>query len=245
MDIIPLCLYHDINEVNGLYRGFFSMSQNEDCPMKNGDYNLVKKFYVISPNVRPIPYRADLICATKTNVYPYSNIELSKKYDPFNMDKECLTFIAWIETMPNTTPLYIYNKGEILFPSFDNDPPSDEYKELNISPIYVLLAPNETGVRLTGITGIEQSFDMKDGKPLFLFESHHGACVPSPNGVSLKDCMKIQSLTVSQHVEPTLLNELKLLYGNKEKKSWTGVIGWTILGIMLVSLAIVLYYLGT
>lgn len=98
------------------------------------------EFYAINPMIPLIPSLTNLYCAEKSdnaNLYMKNLIEIT---DQFNVKNNCTYFIAYQNIIPNTVPLYLHRLGQIVYPSFDKNPPTNN-KLWNIhhpSPIYVM-----------------------------------------------------------------------------------------------------------
>ena len=141
-DVLPFCVYHYIDTKMGIYRGFISgpsVNLGKDGKMKYicdkpndispyGKWILAFSFYAINPMVRPIPKGMGLFCAKKQNVFPWNTSSVRLVYDPFDIDNECVYFIAYTKPAPWTKPLYIHTQGNFyfssnVFPSWKPNPP--------------------------------------------------------------------------------------------------------------------------
>jgi hypothetical protein len=155
-DVLPYCVYHSINESTGTYRGYISgpsLRKNKHgkivftCAQPEsrdpyGRWTLAFKFYAINPMVRPIPYGMGLFCAKKSSTigpspggeaFPWDTQDVRLIYDPYDVDQECVYFIAYNKPVPWTEPLFVHVKGGVefpsgAFPSLDPNPPTQDYE---------------------------------------------------------------------------------------------------------------------
>lgn len=152
--IIPYCIYHYVDIQAGIHYGL--IGNPSIVKLKNGliKYSCSKVdskssfwklkgiFYGVSPLTRPIPVGMKIICAMRNKGFPHNTVEVSIKYDPFNVEKHdtCIEFINYTQPVPNTVPLYFHKNGENVFPSFDKNPPTNDpswYLE-GVNPIFVM-----------------------------------------------------------------------------------------------------------
>lgn len=143
-------------------------------------------FYAINPKFSPIPPDMDMICVVNSSTG--NTISISNLYDVFNVDKNCIKFLAWLEPIENTIPLYIYQKDEnSIYIDFK---PNDIYKPLYFSPIHVFKDIN------------------------YKFKYFRGRCIPdkSEGFSSLNDCMK--KIISCNKDKPTILNLIQQRYEN-------------------------------
>lgn len=226
-EIVPICLY----KRGGAYIGFpeeiyKNGEKSYECTIKPNK-ELFSRVYVINPTFRPIPPGMVLFCATGNDSETFTTISLKTLYDPFNVDNNCTRFIAWIDPVPYTTPLYIFSYGSDYFISFNKEPPSPEYSQIELSPIHVLVDSS--------------SFRKNNGIPQFKFSNYHGRCIPDPNGSRLSQC--IQSNKANYAEEPSLLNYLRSK--NKKETNPFNNVSWFVLiflvFLFIASLGIIVY----
>lgn len=136
--ILPICLYQ-----NDYDKDLITICEKGD-------------FYVINPEVRPIPEGLSLFYIDMNNTEIY---DMGLIYDMFNRDNDYFRFLAWLQPVPHTVPLYIYKKDSIHL-SFQKE----NLPQLSISPIYVLKTPT-------------------------LFTQYQGRCIPSERGVPFERCI--------------------------------------------------------
>lgn len=136
--ILPICLYQN-DYGNDLI---------ELCEI--GD------FYVINPEVRPIPEGLSLFYVDMDNTQIH---DIGLIYDMFNRDNDYFRFLAWLQPVPNTVPLYIYKENDVSI-SFKKE----NRPQYSFSPIYVLKEP-------------------------MLFTQYQGRCIPSKNGIPFEQCI--------------------------------------------------------
>lgn len=214
-EIVPLCLYHNENHTVG-YIGFPEKIRKGDktvlqCEGKQG-MTPVARFYVFHTDLRPIPYGTALFCAKDTADASFLTTNLEIQYDPYNYEENCVSFITWVEPVPHTTPLYIFKSGQRILPTFSRSEVPQDYVELDFSPIYVLMHPNDKGYyRVHGES--DKGFAVVDGEPQFRFYGEHRRCIPSPDGnMTLDQCMVLEGRNILQpddpDIQPTLLTHL-------------------------------------
>lgn len=190
MSLVSLCLYK--NENGTSYIGLPQKHREGDkdvysCRLRE-DSLLIGMFYIINPDIRPIPPGMDLLCIKNTETSIPETVGIEPIYDPFNIDNQCTRMIAWMEPVPYGKPLYIYKKGSSVSISFEKE----ELEQLSFSPIYVL----------------EKEYG---------FKGVQGRCMPDPNGDSLYDCIMYtvkDILGTKPLKQPTLLSYLD----NQEEK---------------------------
>ena len=142
--IIPFCIYHYINPGDNTYRGIISnpiIERGKDgktiykCPETLKDWKFAGLFYAISPLFRPIPIGMNLYCAEISKSYM---TDLRKNYDLFTFKDNCVYFMTYNKPALNTVPLYFYQLGTNVFPSFDENPPAKDWNKINLSPLFVI-----------------------------------------------------------------------------------------------------------
>jgi len=147
-DIIPYCIWHYIDLHTNTILGYIGGPQKYkkengdiifDCNENKGlGWILAGTFYGVSPSFRPIPVGMKIFCAKKATEFPYNTKDMYLMYDPYNIKENCVYFTTYIQQVPNTIPLYFYSFGDNIFPSFDSKPPSSDWIETRISPIFVM-----------------------------------------------------------------------------------------------------------
>lgn len=242
-EIVPLCLYQNHATLTS-YIGYPSKVRRGDRDVlvctERPDTEMVAQFYVVNPDFRPIPPGMDLICAEDSADAQHATIAVEQIYDPFNLSKHCVRFLAWMEPIPRTTPLYIFQSGQKIHVSFSNQPPGPEFKQTFMSPIYVLVHPDVNAPRVpTATNGQSDRFIVQeDGQPLFLFSGYQGRCIPDPNGTSLGRCTVLYTKDIlNSNVsddQPTLLEYIDQTYNQPRRNFfavnqpfWTVIIGLT------------------
>ena len=220
--IVPLCLYQ--SGTNSLISYPAKIRNNETITTVCQDIpemNFVGSFYVINPDVHPIPSGMDLICIENSD-----NVSTGIKqlYDPFNIDEKCLRFIAWMEAVPYTTPLYFWTDGTELYISFTDTVAPDGFSAASIPVIYVLTDPRENYRRIAAPRNVntKQTFTIRaDGSPFFSFSGYQGKCIPDPAGQHLGKCIVLidkDVLTLNEvGQENGIIEYLTNHYGKKDK----------------------------
>lgn len=147
--IVPFCLFHYLNHNEQTYRGYIGNPELDKigddyiykCKKDNvelSNWKFVRKFYAISPMFRPVPTGMKLFCMETSDHAPFRTVKASVNYDMFTFDPDCTYFMTYNEPVSNTTPLFLYQLGDNVFPSFDNTPPALGWKEVYFSPIFVI-----------------------------------------------------------------------------------------------------------
>jgi hypothetical protein len=159
--IVPLCLYTNGRAKTSLISLPRLIRENDTdeyiCPARE-NLEFVKVIYVIDYDIRPIPRGLDLICVKNAGEITLS---IESQYDPFNIDDNCLRFMAWLEPTPNTVPLFIYDTGNGVYVSLKKE---KGLKKGKVSVIHVLENSNI-------------KFAIKDER-----------CIPDKNGIDLREC---------------------------------------------------------
>jgi hypothetical protein len=162
-------------------------------------------FYAFSPMIRPIPTGLKFINAKKMGKYPWGTKNIKHAYDPFNIQKDAVSFMTWTQPVPLTVPLYLHiTPNQTSYPSFDQNPPGnpDGWTQNKLSPLYVL----ET-VLHTWKTDV-------NNRPIFRFKGSDNRCIPDVNGVTMEECFMMTEediLHINDNYGPTtLLTRLKL-----------------------------------
>lgn len=211
-NIIKLCLYQNLN--NESYIGLPSVNNKYIYECENRpDMVLESSFYVINPAIAIRPEGTELICV-KNDLNHTTDLIL--KYDPFNIETDCISFLAWLEPTPHTAPLYIWKNGNSRVISFSSKQPNS-YQEEIFSPIYVLVNPKSNIPIVSKFT--DQNFDIINNEPQFKFVGYQGRCLPNPTGLSIGDCVVLYGKNVLspkfQKRQPTLLDYIDKNYNKK------------------------------
>ncbi len=191
--IIPFCIYHYIDPSTQTYYGYIGNprktrlddgSEVYQCPPEPRTFKrwfLAGTFYAVSPSFRPIPVGMRIFCAKRIKKFPYATNDVDAMYDPYNIKDDCVYFTTYNQPVPNTEPLYFHISGDLVFPSFDPRPPSDDptWEQTNISPIFVMtpksvgdiFANESSGVKFKCVNGrclpwVHDIPDMWDSEPL-------------------------------------------------------------------------------
>jgi len=216
--IIPLCLYSNSQSSHIMLPE--KIRENNSTVYKcrqHSNMQFVMVFYAINPDVKPNPTYADLIGIKNTSA---ETVEITSLYDPFNVDeKTSIRCLVWLETTPNTTPLYITTNGSSLYISPLQNQPNKSYKSYKIPVIHVL---TEGGFPKTPHSSGE--FLVKSGVPAFTFADSYGKCVPDPSSdLTLGECLVLynKNVTRPEYIGkyPNILTYLQNRYGEKNGKS--------------------------
>lgn len=121
-------------------------------------------FYVIDPEIKPLPYGSELFCVEQDSTGIVKNV--SEMYDPFNRDRKCLRFLAWNDPAPYTVQVFLYIRPTGVFITTE---PTQGERELVFSPIHLCT---------------------KD----LPFSNYNGRCLPDPEGTSIEKCLKKNSI---------------------------------------------------
>jgi len=223
------CIYHqdNIESKLGLIKtGIKIRDDNEfeemECQLEKTmlKWKSYNAFYAINPMIQPIPSGTVLLCSKRAKGFPYNSINLKIVYDPFNLDDDCVYFIAWTKRVPYTIPLFIYGEnGNNIYPSFKK---LDNIQEIvKLSPIFVLDDPNKNQKDKNYVDDkYNINYFVKNNKVKFTFKSYQGRCIPDPDGVSLSKCMVLnnENITDLEHggKPPTLLEHLSRIEKKKD-----------------------------
>ena len=236
--IIPLCLYSNnqfshITLPQKTRENDFTVYK---CPPRT-EMNFIMLFYVINPDLKPKPTYTDLIGIKNISG---ETISISSVYDPFNIDdKISIRCLVWLETTPNTTPLYITTNGSNLYVSPYPNQPNETYIPYKI-PIIHVLTNNDTNFPKTPSSF--GKFKKENGTPLFTFSNSYGKCIPNPySNLTIGQCMVLYNKNIStpEYIGkyPNILTYLENTYGsNKRNFSKISIIGIVLLCIVLLSI---------
>jgi hypothetical protein len=188
-------------------QGSITNDNNSSCELS---------FYGVDPNISPIPPDMDMICVVNSSAG--NTISVSNLYDVYDNDKKCIKFLAWLEPIENTIPLYIYQKPDNSV--YVDLKPNNTYKPLYFSPIHVI---QDTNIK---------------------FIYFRGRCIPSKtSGSSLNECMKKVVSCVKD--KPTILNLLESRYGNlKHNNNNHSKIIYVLAMILIIFCFYLIYKLG-
>lgn len=203
--IIPVCLYKHYYS-NDCY---VSVGTGPVC-QKIPELQYIATFYCINPYITPIPPGTVLLCAENI---PQENVttNISQIYNSLEKSN-CTRFTAWFDPVPYTAPLYISQRGNSIYMSFDSKIPND-YTNLYFSPIYVLVDPRMKIEKTKGHQVTKNTFKIVNNEPRFLFSSYQGGCLPDPDGIPLENCVnKYVKNIPGKSFEPTLISYLNQKY---------------------------------
>ena len=188
--IIPVCIYHREGGTQG-YIGTPGVKKGQEkliCTSPATAYegwHIAGNFYGINPMFVPLPSYMRLICALQsgTGERNYNTEKVYTTYDPFNDQANCVYFLTWTLPVPYSTPLYMYNSGNGILPSFKKRP---DLEKTGLTTLFVL---TDEPMERTIFPGKKNWFKKKkDGTPDFLFKSYMGRCIPDPDGIPLVKC---------------------------------------------------------
>lgn len=240
--IIPLCLYS--NNQSSYIALPEKIRQNDSNIYNCRDHNdmkFVMVFYVINADVKPNPTYTDLIGIK--NSYN-ETIEILNLYDPFNVDnKISIRCMVWLETTPNTTPLYITTNGTNLYISPYPNQPNKSYTKYKIPVIHVLT--NSGNFPKTPRSSGEFHVNA-NGMPQFTFSNSFGKCNPDPqSNLTLAQCLVLHNKNIlsPEYIGkyPNILTYLQNRYYKGKRNNIIGII-FTI--ILIISI-FVLFWLKT
>ena len=221
--VIPYCIYHYINPDTNSYYGYigypitikssngnlrFECSRNEREYKLYNPWRLYGKFYAFSPMIRPIPSGLKLFNAEKASQFPYNTKKITYVYDPFTIDYNSISFLAWNNIVADTIPLYLHiDPTGNSFPSFESTPPSTNitgWKQAENSPIYVFPYDNDKYPK------------DNNGLPQFKFSISQNRCVPDINGMTLEKCFLAadENIYNNTDIKLNLLDDIK--YSDKK-----------------------------
>jgi hypothetical protein len=199
----PFCIMHYDDPSTNTYRGFINYPMRIKTksgeyifkclnpPIEYGPWKKYHTFYSLPPMFRPIPTGLKLINATKLGKNPYSTKEINYSFDPFNIEKDAVSFITWTQPVPATVPLYLHiNPEGTIYPSFEKNPPSKgNWTQDKLSPIYVLVNPYTHPTTLDSNNNELPKWEKDiNGNPKFLFKGSDNRCIPDIKGVTIEQC---------------------------------------------------------
>lgn len=181
-DVLPYCVYYSINHDESTYRAYVSgpsitkvdnQIRYQCLPPKSldsyGNWTLAFTFYAMNPMIRPIPSGMSLFCAQKNSSYPWDTVSIRVVYDPYDVNNDCVYFIAYNKPVPWTKPLFVHTKGDIdfpviAFPSWDPNPPGKttggkyttvKSKEILTQPIHKWVGSPTRQANVENVTDLE------------------------------------------------------------------------------------------
>jgi len=209
--IVPVCLSSDIVAHTSSMSFPTKIRENNNTILKCE--NNMQQFYVINPQIRPIPAGMVLLCVQLANDII---MNITMLYDQYNTSLNCLRLIGWLIPTPYTTPLYVKKTEQGVFVSFNN---SDYDGEL-VSTMYVLTDPRSKLPKLSGHKGKNRHFNIVDNQPEFLFGSIDNRIVPEPGGMQLEHLIPFFEKNLDNpegtRFQPSLLGILNNRYGKKK-----------------------------
>jgi hypothetical protein len=228
--IVPFCIIHSNNYKTSTYKATInypvkiksSDTYRYECSIdkKYGSWRFYNNFYALSESIRPITSGLKLISAIHSESAPYNTKYVEHSYDPFNIQKNAVSFITWTHPVSGTVPLYLHVSplGD-SYPSFDINPPDNDKTGWTLpvlSKLYVLVDP------LTHISKVDANGDLFPkwdvdihGIPIFKFRNSNNICIPDINGTSIEDCILSNSKQTT-----SLLKHLQSLKNYEGKKDY-------------------------
>jgi hypothetical protein len=257
--IIPYCIYHYLEAETQIFYSYIdnptkiqNLSTNIEFKCIPDSFNtnkwiLYNTFYALSPMIRPIPNGLKLINSVRLSYYPYITQKIEYAYDPFNIEKNSVSFLTWTKPVSNSVPLYIHITPQgNCFPSFDENPPENKpgWSQALISPLFVLVDPETSGINLDlNNNKLPQLTKDKHGIPEFKFIERDNKCQPTNQGMSLEKCFLLidkDLLDSKQYTSHTILEKISQLKNKPNKKviskSFKNTIIITIIIVFLISL---------
>lgn len=231
LQIVPYCIYHHLDHTTNTFYGYIGnpskiQKSSGDIELKCKsipNWELYNSFYAFSSMIRPIPDGLKIMNAIKIEQSPFDTKDIEYVYDPFNINKNSVSFLTWNQPVTNTVPLYIHiTPNGHSFPSFEKDPPINQkgWTQSKISPLFVLVDTEISGIN-KGLNGYNISSFPKDknGVPIFTFSIKDNKCHPEPNGMSLEKCFLLTDkdlLNTKSSSYRTILKQIKKLDDNKK-----------------------------
>lgn len=252
--IIPICIFH--RNIGGELQGYLgtpavTVGENNietvSCINPEIAYKGWRKagsFYAMNPMYLPIPSDMILLCAKQSNTgeKSYNTIQVNNVYDPFNIEDDCVYFLTWTVPKPYTTPIFLYQSGGGILPSFTER----DMTPAKIPVMYVLT--DEPTVNTIFPYEKKNWFKKwKDGSPNFLYKSYMGSCIPDPSGEPLETCIlkhdvnNIAPMSLldyfRQGKEKISETEIQSIKGSRKKIIWVCLL----LGIFLLLVTYIVY----
>ena len=227
--IIPLCIYHNINQQTNTYLAYLSypsaVNKNgqevfECNRLRNEGYDnrwrYYGTFYAISPMIRPIPQSLKMIKCEHMGKYPYNTSTIKYVYDLFNIDKNAISFITWTKAVQGTVPLYLYTTPDGCFPSFDKNL---SWGQNIMSPIFVMIDPLKNTFITDSTSSSFHEFERdKNGIIQFKFSPIQARCLPDNKGMSLAKCFLLTDENILKNNDFLPVNLLDIIKDNKKGK---------------------------
>jgi hypothetical protein len=224
-----------VNKEEDTYRAYISpksLNSLNACTSNLGSaYHPKEQFTAFNANLRPIPYGMKVICFKLSKDQPTRTTKVEVVYDFFIEEEGCVNLITYTEPVPGTIPLYLFSLGEDnVFPSFTKQPPTKWWKELSISPIFVL-----KGI----VTNLK--FTCLNGKCIPVLSNKTENKTEKEEGTSFEECLRVCSKQKPKNILEMVKDEDLI---RKRKFELAGIlIFFTFLSFLLI-LILVYFFLA-
>jgi hypothetical protein len=212
-DVVPICLYIDKYSKTNFMSFPTKFRENGKTVLRCEEMmnNEMIQFYVINPEIRPIPAAMVLICVQVANDVI---MDVSVLYDEYNTTKNCIRLITWLIPTPYTTPLYVKKKEQNVYLSFDDE----DYDGELVLTMYVLTDPRNNLKHLAGHKkNSTDGFNIVNNIPEFRFGTIDNRIVPEPGGITISKLIPLFEKNLSDPMgiryQPSLLGILENRYG--------------------------------
>jgi hypothetical protein len=212
--IVPFCISHYNNPSTNTYYGFINYPTNirdnngrnyfkclNPSP-KDKNWQLYNTFYAFSPMIRPIPSGLKLINVENLIKNQHNTKNINYAYDPFDIEKNAISFMTWTQPVTGTVPLYLHiSPDSVSYPSFEKTPPSPNkgWTEHVMSPVYVLVDSNTYPYKVDSNLRPLPTWNLNQyEEPEFKFIGSDNRCIPDINGYSIEKCFLLTDENVLQ-----------------------------------------------
>jgi hypothetical protein len=193
MSIIPICIYYtyyDQDNIIATIQNPERVIDNEgkisyNCNTQDNFYSnwlLYSIFYSVIPTFRPIPEGMNIYFARISDKEPYNLIEVGIVYNTFNIQNDCIYFMAWTYASDSTSILYFYKSNDGVVPTFDKKIVDDSLLlNKNVLELHVLKED-------ISVINNCRSFNCIIDKNVN-FKCENQRCLPSENGSNFEECV--------------------------------------------------------
>jgi len=190
LDMAEFCIMHYIIPHDNIYRGTIVNSKLRQtrtgltlgCIQESVAFKKWKKvgsFYSILPVFRPIPVGMNMFYIEYSDSAPFRMIGIKVNYDLFKYKHNYMYFITYNRPTPYTVPLYFYQLEGSVFPSFDSNPPLEDWEPVELSPIYVIVKMPGLESEILPMINASNPIVMSNFNPNNIrFHIENGRCIP-------------------------------------------------------------------
>ena len=191
MSIIPICIYYTHYDQDNIIASIQNPERVVDnngkisykCNTQYAFYNnwvLYNIFYSVIPTFRPIPEGMNIYFARIKKQDPYNITEVSILYNTFNIEDDCVYFMAWTSASPSTSLLYFYKSNNSVVPTFEKKIVNSNWDK-NVLELHVLRED------ISVVDKCRYANCILDKTINFSCENER--CLPAEKGVFLEECV--------------------------------------------------------